>query len=162
MSGCGRALRRWRRFSRAIVECADKPRCGCNTGRVHTKRILLAIPGAILAAILAAAFVYGIWHGWPRPVNSERFGQVRVFAPWLYQRGFVYVLSGADGWTFADTYTALIDAAQIRQRLDADGIAFVMLNRRTASPALREYVEHAMSLTPIARDDERTLYLSKP
>ncbi|HEY5019588.1 MAG TPA: AcvB/VirJ family lysyl-phosphatidylglycerol hydrolase [Steroidobacteraceae bacterium] len=79
---------------------------------MHTKRILLAIPGAILAAILAAAFVYGIWHGWARPVNSERFGQVRVFAPWLYQRGFVYVLSGAEGWTHADEYTALIYAAQ--------------------------------------------------
>src|ERR1700689_4913098 len=110
MSGCDRTTRHWIRFSRAIVERAgaDKPYCRCNTGRVHSKKILLAILGLILAAVLG----YGLWRSWPRAVDTGRFGPVRIFQPWLYQRGFVYVLSGAEGWTFADEYTALIYAAQ--------------------------------------------------
>ena len=56
----------------------------------------------------------------------------------------------------------MADAARVRQQMEADGIAFVMLNRRTASPELRAYVEHVMPLTLIAHDEERTLYLSTP
>ena len=54
---------------------------------------------------------------------------------------------------------SLTDATIIRQWMDADGVAFVMLNRRTASPELRAYVEQTLPLTQIAADDERTLYL---
>ena len=50
--------------------------------------------------------------GWPRWVKSEQFGPVRVFPAWIYQRGFVYVLSGAEGWTHADERTALGYAAR--------------------------------------------------
>jgi len=42
-----------------------------------------------------------------------------------------------------------------------DGIAFVMLNRTTASPALRLFVERDLPLTPIADDGERTLYVRR-
>jgi hypothetical protein len=56
---------------------------------------------------------------------------------------------------------SLTDATIIRQWMDADGVAFVMLNRRTASAELRTYVEQMLPLTPIARDDDRTLYLFK-
>ncbi len=75
---------------------------------MRIKTILFAIPGVLLAAACA----YGAWHGWPRSINTERFGQVRVFLPWFYQRGFVYVLSGSDGWSGADEYSALVYAAQ--------------------------------------------------
>ena len=56
----------------------------------------------------------------------------------------------------------LPDATLAGQRMQADGIAFVMLNRRTASPQLREYVEHVLPLALIAEDEERALYLSAP
>jgi type IV secretory pathway VirJ component len=65
-----------------------------------------------MAAILLAALAFGIWHSWPRTLTSEQFGQVRVFPAWLYQRGFVYVLSGAEGWSEADERTALAYAAR--------------------------------------------------
>ena len=75
---------------------------------MNARRILLAILGVALAAGLG----YGAWRSWPRLVDTDRFGEVRIFQPWLYQRGFVYVLSGADGWTSADEFTALVYAAQ--------------------------------------------------
>jgi hypothetical protein len=54
---------------------------------------------------------------------------------------------------------SLTDPSMIRQWMGADGVAFVMLNRRTASAELRAYVEQTLPLTQIAADDERTLYL---
>ena len=78
------------------------------TLRVHRKKLLLIL----LAAALAAALAYAVQHSWPHWRNTDQFGQVRVFPAWLHQRGFVYVLSGAEGWTDADEHTALAYAAQ--------------------------------------------------
>jgi hypothetical protein len=44
-------------------------------------------------------------------------------------------------------------------RLREIGIAFVLLNRSAASPALTEYVENVLPLTRIAQEGERSLYL---
>jgi len=44
------------------------------------------------------------------------------------------------------------------ERLRADGIAFIMLNRKTAPPELLDHTEHVLPLKMLARDDERTLY----
>jgi hypothetical protein len=46
------------------------------------------------------------------------------------------------------------------ERLRANGIAFVMLNRTTASPELRTYVERVLPLTMIAQGDDRALYVA--
>jgi hypothetical protein len=51
------------------------------------------------------------------------------------------------------------DAALAAQRMDQDDIAFVLLNRRTASPQLRDYVERVMPLTVVSQDRERTLFV---
>ena len=61
---------------------------------------------------LVAALAYAVQHSWPRWRDTDQFGRVRVFPAWLYQRGFVYVLSGADGWTAADERTAWFYAAR--------------------------------------------------
>jgi type IV secretory pathway VirJ component len=95
---------------------------------LNARNILLASLGMALAAALG----YGAWRSWPRMVDTSRFGEVRIFQPSLYQRGFVYVLSGADGWTFADTYTALIYAAQGNYVTGIDtGRLLPKLNRQT-------------------------------
>jgi hypothetical protein len=44
-------------------------------------------------------------------------------------------------------------------RLRENGIRFVVLNRRTASPALARYVERVLPLTLIAQEGDRSLYL---
>jgi hypothetical protein len=44
------------------------------------------------------------------------------------------------------------------ERLAANGIAFVLLNHRLATPALANYVEHGMPLQLIATGDDYTLY----
>jgi type IV secretory pathway VirJ component len=62
--------------------------------------------------VLATALGYAVEQRWPRWINSEALGSVRVLPPWLAQRGFVYLLSDAQGWTGADEYTALLYAAQ--------------------------------------------------
>jgi hypothetical protein len=51
---------------------------------------------------------------------------------------------------------------QAGERLKANGIAFVMLNRTTASPALREYVERVLPLTMIADGGDHALYVTSP
>jgi hypothetical protein len=45
------------------------------------------------------------------------------------------------------------------QRMEMDDIAFVMLNRRSASPQLRDYVEHVLPLAAVSQDEERTLFV---
>jgi hypothetical protein len=66
-----------------------------------------------------------------------------------------------------------VDAADVRplpgaevagERLKANGIAFVMLNRKTASPELREYVERVLPVTMVAESGDQALYVtsSKP
>ena len=44
------------------------------------------------------------------------------------------------------------------ERLRANGIAFVMLNRRLSPPALIDYVERTLPLELVAKDEERSLY----
>ena len=49
---------------------------------------------------------------------------------------------------------------QAGERLKANGIAFVMLNRKTASPELRQYVERVLPLTMIADGGDHALYVA--
>ena len=74
----------------------------------RSTRILLIV----LIAIMAAALVPLVRERWPRAATIDQFNRVRLFAPWWHQRGFVYVLSGADGWSAADQWTALSYAAR--------------------------------------------------
>jgi type IV secretory pathway VirJ component len=69
---------------------------------LRSKRILLWL----LIAALAAALSYGTYLHRPRTVVSDQFGPVTVFPPLLRERGVVYVLSGSEGWTRADQWTA--------------------------------------------------------
>jgi len=62
-------------------------------------------------------------------------------------------LSGGNG----DAPAAGIDPAAAADRLHADGIAFIMLNRDRSSSLLREQVS-SLPLTVIGEDDHRTLY----
>ena len=52
--------------------------------------------------------------------------------------------------------------SQAAERLAADRIAFVMLNRATASQDLKNYVERVLPLTLIAEEDNRSLYVTSP
>ena len=47
------------------------------------------------------------------------------------------------------------------ERLRANGIAFVMLDRKLSPPALVDYVEKSLPLELIANDRERSLYVVK-
>jgi type IV secretory pathway VirJ component len=66
----------------------------------------------LLIAVLAAALSYAAYLHRPRTVVTNQFGPVTVFPPWLRERGVVYVLSGAEGWTRADQWTAWSYAAR--------------------------------------------------
>jgi len=59
-----------------------------------------------LAVLLLAGLGYEIARHRPRPLNTLQLGPVRAFPAWLHQRGFVYVFSGADGWSAADARVA--------------------------------------------------------
>jgi hypothetical protein len=48
---------------------------------------------------------------------------------------------------------------QAAERLEADGIAFLILHRGAASPELREYIERVLPVTPVAEDGDRVLYV---
>jgi hypothetical protein len=52
----------------------------------------------------------------------------------------------------------LPDRQAAGERLMANGIAFVMLNRKTASPELQAYVERVLPLRTIAQGDDRVLF----
>jgi hypothetical protein len=67
-------------------------------------------------------------------------------------------LSERAGRSATQQLVALPDASVARDRLHANGIAFVMLNRRLSPPALIDYVEKTMPLTLIESDEERSLY----
>jgi hypothetical protein len=56
----------------------------------------------------------------------------------------------------------LPDATRAGQRMRADGITFVMLDRRTASLRLREYVEQVLPVALVAEDGDRALYRLAP
>ena len=68
-------------------------------------------------------------------------------------------LSGLDAHEGART--AAPDTVRAGERLKVDGIAFVMLHRESASPALREYVEQVMPLMLVAVEGERALYATR-
>jgi hypothetical protein len=65
-------------------------------------------------------------------------------------------LSGARG--FEDI--PLPDGEVAADRLRADGIRFIMVNRTTASSTLQQYVEHQLAVTKIAERDDRVLYVT--
>jgi hypothetical protein len=46
------------------------------------------------------------------------------------------------------------------ERLKANGIAFVILNRKTASPELRDYVERVLPLTMVTESGDHALYVT--
>lgn len=71
-------------------------------------RILLGI----LLLTIVAALAPHVRDRWPRITRIDQFDEVRIFPAWWHQRGFVYVLSGADGWSRADQWTALSFAAR--------------------------------------------------
>ena len=52
----------------------------------------------------------------------------------------------------------VLDPSGASQALLAHGFRFVMLNRETSPPDLIEYVEHGLSLRPIAVDGPRQLF----
>jgi type IV secretory pathway VirJ component len=85
---------------------------------MHRKILLLA--GTLLLAALAVAAARGLRQYHPRLLVTDQFGSVRVFPGWFGERGFVYVLSGADGWSRADQWTALFHAARGRQVIGID------------------------------------------
>jgi hypothetical protein len=57
---------------------------------------------------------------------------------------------------------ALPDRLQARNRLRTDGIAFLMLNRQTASARLIDYVEHVLPVQRVADEGDRSLYVVEP
>jgi hypothetical protein len=83
----------------------------------------------------------------PRILESYRSDP--LLAGWLR-------LSGASG---AFELAAPPDARIAAERLKADGIALILLNRSTASPALSDYVDHMMPLTLVGADETRSLYV---
>jgi len=118
------------------------------------KKILLpaaALAGALLIAT-AVALALGVRIRGPQPVTTDQFGSVRVYPPWWHQSGFVYVLSGADGWSAADDWSARLFAAADNYVVGID------------TPALLRYLnEHAQGclfmpglFEDYARVEERT------
>jgi hypothetical protein len=58
-----------------------------------------------------------------------------------------------------DQRTALVDARVAAERLRANGIAFVVLDRAAAPARLTEYVETVLPLDLVATEGERSLYV---
>jgi type IV secretory pathway VirJ component len=77
------------------------------SGRIRRRALL----GVALLIAVALGLGYSVSRRWPRCINAEQLGAVRHFPPWWRERGFVYVLSGSDGWSRADAWTALSYAA---------------------------------------------------
>ncbi len=42
----------------------------------------------------------------PRSEDTQQFGRVRIYPPWLRQKGFVYLLSSSHGWSEVEEETA--------------------------------------------------------
>jgi hypothetical protein len=66
-------------------------------------------------------------------------------------------LSGARG--FEDM--PLLDGEAAADRLRADDIRFIVVNRTTASSTLQQYVEHQVAVTKVAERDDRVLYVTR-
>jgi hypothetical protein len=59
----------------------------------------------------------------------------------------------------ATPLAALPDRAQALERLRADEVDFVMLNRAAASPALAAYVDTVLPLTRVGDEGSRSLFV---
>ena len=84
----------------------------------------------------------------PRVVASYRSDP--LLAGWMR-------LSGARG--FEDM--PLLDGEAAADRLRADDIRFIVVNRTAASSTLQQYVEHQLAVTKIAERDDRVLYVTR-
>jgi hypothetical protein len=84
----------------------------------------------------------------PRVVASYRSDP--LLAGWMR-------LSGATG--FEDI--PLLDGPAAADRLRADDIRFIVVNRTTASSTLQQYVERELAVTKIAERDDRVLYVTR-
>jgi type IV secretory pathway VirJ component len=67
--------------------------------------VLIAALSAVIMALLAVA-AYLVHTRLPRTEESNQLGQVRIYPAWLRAKGFVYLFSGARGWTTADEESA--------------------------------------------------------
>jgi len=56
--------------------------------------------------VLLAVAGYLVHTRAPRNVDTAQFGRVRYYPPWLTQKGFIYLFSGARGWSQAEEETA--------------------------------------------------------
>jgi len=56
--------------------------------------------------VLLAAAGYLVHTRAPHSEDTQQFGRVRVYPPWLGEKGFIYLLSGARGWSQTEEETA--------------------------------------------------------
>jgi len=96
-----------------------------------TQILLLA-----LALVLIAALSLKLSERWPHFITTQPLDRVREFPPWLHERGFVYVLSGADGWRAADEWTAISYAARDNYVIGIDTPKLLEFINRTAKGCL--------------------------
>jgi len=59
-----------------------------------------------VVVVLLAAAGYLAHTRAPRSEDTAQFGRVRLYPPWLGQKGFIYLFSGARGWSQAEEETA--------------------------------------------------------
>jgi type IV secretory pathway VirJ component len=69
------------------------------------KRVVLAVLVIAVAGALAVT-AYMIHTRRPLTLDVKAFGHLRYYPAWFKPRGFVYVFSGAQGWTAAEETTA--------------------------------------------------------
>src|SRR5262249_36369637 len=68
-------------------------------------------------------------------------------------------LAGPTPAASADALTPLPSRELAGARLRIDGISFIVLDRKAASPALTSYVQNVLPLAFVADDGERALYV---
>jgi type IV secretory pathway VirJ component len=90
----------------------------------------------VVVLIVLLALVPVVRERWPQTIYTQQFGRVLMFRPWLHQRGFVYVLSGADGWSPADQRTALSFAARDNYVIGIDTRELIAYINHTAKGCL--------------------------
>jgi type IV secretory pathway VirJ component len=59
-----------------------------------------------VVVVLLAAAGYLVHTRAPRSADTAQFGRVRIYPSWLTQKGFIYLFSGAHGWSEAEEETA--------------------------------------------------------
>jgi type IV secretory pathway VirJ component len=129
---------------------------------VRTRNIVLLLS---LAAVVAAV-AFGAHLRRPRLITTDQFDSVRVFPPWVHERGFVYVLSGDDGWKAADEWTALTYAALDNYVVGIDTPELLKyLNRHTQGclfmPGLFEDYSRVQERTAVTAQDYEPLVLGR-